>query len=260
MATDDTAGRTAPAPPHRPRPPLRAVSLLVPLALLLAGCASSDGGSGGSARAVRKPPAGAPFDYQLSAPYRPSKGVRVLSRDRVARPASGRYTVCYVNAFQSQPGKRAARWWEDTHPDLLLRDGRGKPVVDEDWNEPLLDISSGTKRKRLIRIVGRWIDGCAERGFDAVEPDNLDSYERSHGLLDTGDAAAFARLLARRAHAGGLAIAQKNTADLLKEHRRIGFDFAVTEECARYRECGRYARAYEGRVFDVEYRERDFTR
>ncbi|GAA4482587.1 hypothetical protein GCM10023191_002970 [Actinoallomurus oryzae] len=105
--------------------------------------------------------------------------------------------------------------------------------------------------------MGAWIDGCAHRGFQAVEPDNLDSYERSGGRLTPGDNVAFAALLARRAHADGLAIGQKNTAELLSRRQSIGFDFAVAEECGRYDECDRYASAYPGRVFDIEYRERD---
>lgn len=239
------------------------------LALLSSLAACSSGGSdeagpgrsatGRSGDGVRRPAADAAFDYQLGGAYAPPAKTRAVSRDRSADPAPGVYNICYVNAFQSQPGTKAARWWQREHPDLLLRDDEGDPVVDEDWREPLLDISTGKKRAALAEIVGKWIDGCAESGFDAVEPDNLDSYERSDGLLTPGHAAAFARLLAERAHRSGLAIAQKNTTDLLDERRRIGFDFAVTEECARYQECPDFAAAYDGKVFDVEYVKKDFT-
>ncbi|MFK4069781.1 endo alpha-1,4 polygalactosaminidase [Streptomyces sp. NPDC029674] len=233
---------------------------------LLAGCvgcstagSGGPGDSGGSGRdEVRQPPVDAAFDYQLGGPYAPPSKVRAVSRDRTADPAPGRYNICYVNAFQAQPGKAAARWWQREHSTLLLRDEEGHEVVDEDWQEPLLDISTEKKRAALAEIVGKWIDGCAEAGFDAVEPDNLDSYERSDGLLTTGDAAAFARLLARRAHSEGLAIAQKNTTDLLDHRERIGFDFAVTEECARYKECPDFVSAYDGKVFDIEYVTKDF--
>ncbi|GAB2819158.1 endo alpha-1,4 polygalactosaminidase [Actinoallomurus bryophytorum] len=203
------------------------------------------------------PPPGASFDYQIGAAYPPAHGVRVVSRDRSSSPAAGLYSICYVNAFQVQPSELG--WWKGTHPDLLLR-GPGGPVVDEDWNEALLDLSTPAKRTEAATIVGGWIDGCARRGFQAVEPDNLDSYERSDGHLTRSDNAAFAGLLARRAHAAGLAIGQKNAAELLPRHASIGFDFAVTEECGRYGECERYASAYANRVFDIEYRTNDFTR
>jgi hypothetical protein len=31
------------------------------------------------------------------------------------------------------------------------------------------------------------------------------------------------------------------------------FDFAVTEECVRFEECGAYAEVYDDRVIDIEY-------
>ena len=60
------------------------------------------------------------------------------------------------------------------------------------------------------------------------------------------------------AHADGLAIAQKNTAELGRRGPALGFDFAIAEECAVYRECGRYIRPYGGRVYEIEYRRRSF--
>ncbi|MEU0126497.1 endo alpha-1,4 polygalactosaminidase [Streptomyces sp. NPDC006289] len=225
---------------------------------VLAGCTPTDQRPAGatsergaeSARPV-EPTAGMAFDYQIGGGYRPSSEVEAVSRDREDEPADGLYNVCYVNAFQTQPGE--LKWWEDNHPGLLLRDRDGEPVIDEGWDEVLLDTSTADRRTRLAEIVGGWIDGCADSGFQAVEPDNLDSFERSHGELTKAHNAAFAEMLARRAHDAGLAIGQKNTTDLLPEHEKIGFDFAVTEECAQFDECGAYADAYDDRVFAIEY-------
>jgi hypothetical protein len=207
---------------------------------------------------VVPPPGNAAFDYQLGGAYRPASGVRIVVRDRRAAPARGRYGVCYVNAFQSQPSEAA--WWRAEHPDLLLRRD-GRPVADEDWpDELLLDTSTAPKRKAITGIVGGWIDGCAAAGFDAVEPDNLDSWTRSRGALRREHNVALARLLAARAHAAGLAIAQKNAAELAPRGRRIGFDFAIAEECQVYDECGAYVRAYGRRVLEVEYDDAGGTR
>ncbi|MEU4929848.1 endo alpha-1,4 polygalactosaminidase [Streptomyces yokosukanensis] len=237
-----------------------AVALTITLSAL-AGCDS--GGSGGSddlggrnrkgtgasqPTAVRLPPRGAGFDYQIGGAYPPPKGVRIVSRDRSDSPAPGLYNICYVNAFQAQPEERSS--WP---ADLLLRDAHGKAVIDEDWNEALLDIGTPAKRERVARHVGEWIDGCAKKGFDAVEPDNYDSYTRSRHLLTAADATAFMTLLSRHAHARHLAIAQKNTADLAGVRERAGLDFAVTEECGQYDECGVYAKAFDDRVVDIEY-------
>ncbi|WP_037568598.1 endo alpha-1,4 polygalactosaminidase [Phaeacidiphilus oryzae] len=214
------------------------------------GAAAGRGAASGRA-AVRLPAAHAGFDYQIGGAYPPAAGVRVVSRDRSDPPPAGRYGICYVNAFQAQPDELG--WWRRHHPELLLRGADGTPVIDRDWNEALLDVSSRARRTRLAAVVGAWIDGCARDGYQAVEPDNLDSYQRSQGRLSASDNAAFARLLAARAHADGLAIGQKNTAELLGRRAGIGFDFAVTEECGRYGECAAYASAYADRVFDVEY-------
>lgn len=229
-------------PPNRTAVRLKAgVALLV---LALTGCGTGEP----APKAPRLPPRHAGFDYQIGGAYSPPAGVRVVTRDRADSPAPGLYNVCYVNAFQAQPQERA-----DWPGDLLLRDRAGRVVIDEDWDEPLLDIGTPAKRERVARRVNRWIDGCAEKGYDAVEPDNYDSYTRSRHLLTPADATAFMRLLTRHAHARHLAVGQKNTPELAGRRERAGLDFAVAEECGQYDECEVYARAYDDRVLDIEY-------
>ncbi|MFC6593478.1 endo alpha-1,4 polygalactosaminidase [Kitasatospora paranensis] len=224
------------------------------------GTASARAGAAaaGAGHQVTLPAPGAGFDYQIGGPYTPPPGVAAVSRDRTAPAAAGMYNICYVNAFQAQPD--ATDWWQQNHPDLLLRDSGGDPVVDQDWHEALLDVSTADKRTRLAAIVGGWIDDCAAKGYQAVEPDNLDSYDRSGGRLSKSSNAAFAELLADRAHGAGLAIGQKNTTAMLDQRTAVGFDFAVAEECGRYGECGAFASAYGNRVFVIEYRAADFDK
>lgn len=229
-------------PPNRTAVRLKAGVAL--LALALTGCGTGEP----APRAPHLPPRHAGFDYQIGGAYSPPAGVRVVTRDRADSPAPGLYNVCYVNAFQAQPQERA-----DWPADLLLRDRAGRVVIDEDWDEPLLDIGTPAKRERVAQRVNRWTDGCAEKGYDAVEPDNYDSYTRSRHLLTPADATAFMRLLTRHAHARHLAVGQKNTPELAGERERAGLDFAVAEECGQYDECEVYARAYDDRVLDIEY-------
>ncbi|MDZ5619969.1 endo alpha-1,4 polygalactosaminidase [Nocardioides bizhenqiangii] len=199
---------------------------------------------------------GQDVDYQLG-------GVRddlpddvgIVVRDRKAAPLAGRYNVCYVNGFQTQPDER--RFWREHHWRLVLKDD-GRPVVDSAWGEWVLDIRTREKRRALARIVGGWTDRCADDGFDAVEYDNLDSFSRSHRLVTRRHAKAFARLLVGRAHDAGLPVGQKNWAEW--DGSTIGFDFAVAEECGRWRECRRYAASYGDHVLAIEYRRRDFRR
>lgn len=250
----------SPAPFYRRRATIAAAALGV-TATLGAGVLMSNAFAGGNAtsavKKVKLPPVNASFDYQIGGAYTPPKGVRVVSRDRAAKPAKGLYNICYVNAFQAQPD--ALGWWKKNHPELVLRDRSKRVVIDEDWGEALLDTSTAAKRTKLASVVGGWFTGCAKKGFQAVEPDNLDSYERSGGRLTKADNTAFVTLLARRAHAAGLAIAQKNAAELLGSRAKIGFDFAIAEECGEYSECGGYAKTYSNRVFDIEYNTKGFN-
>ncbi|WP_431805626.1 endo alpha-1,4 polygalactosaminidase [Microbacterium paraoxydans] len=238
-----------------------AAALALAAGLMLAGCgalpatapgsaAGDDAGAGAdTSPEVTLPPGDALPDYQLGGAYDPPVGVGVVGRDRAAEPARGVYSICYVNGFQTQPGELAD--WPD---DLLLRPG-GEVAFDPDWpDEALLDTSTADRRSRIAAIVGPWIEGCAASGFQAVEFDNLDSYTRSQGALDLDDNLALAALLVTVAHDAGLAAGQKNAAEDAAELReRAGFDFAVTEECAAYDECGAYAAVYGEHVIDIEY-------
>ena len=57
-------------------------------------------------------------------------------------------------------------------------------------------------------------------------------------------------------------MAQKNTLQLSRRQSRarIGFDFAISEECARYRECGDWLPRFGSHVIYIEYRRSDFKR
>jgi hypothetical protein len=205
------------------------------------------------------PTGNAAFDYQIGEPYTPPTGVTVVSRDRTASPAKGLYNICYINAFQAQPD--AESWWRTNHPELLLHDASGNLVIDKDWDEILLDFSTEAKRAALTTVVGDWINGCASKGFQAVEPDNLDSWTRSKGLLTEPEAVAYAASLTSYAHGQGLAVGQKNTADLsTADARKVGFDFAVAEECADFDECQNYTATYGNRVFVIEYSQSEFAK
>lgn len=210
-------------------------------------------GSGPTAAGARLPPAAGRFSYQIGGPYAVPAGVRIVDRDRTAAAAPGTYSICYVNAFQAQPD--ALDWWQHNHPELLLHHD-GRLVIDEQWQEPLLDIA---KPNQLMMVVGGWIDGCARSGYQAVEADNLDSYTRSDGELTRDQALAFGRLLAIRAHHDQLALAQKNAAELSAAARAAGFDFAVAEECQVFAECDQYTNVYGDELIEIEYSDQDST-
>ena len=142
--------------------------------------------AGASPHAVSLPPAHAGFDYQIGGAYTPPAGVSVVGRDHEDAPAAGLYNICYVNAFQAQEGAEG-----DWNSGLLLHDANGDIVYDGDWGEALLDVSTAAKRQAIADKVDGWIDDCAAKGYQAVEPDNYDSYTRSKKLLTSAEAESY---------------------------------------------------------------------
>ncbi len=204
-----------------------------------------------STAAVRLPPVGAIFDYQLGGGYRPPAGVSVVARDATEAPAAGTYGICYVNGFQTQPDRSS--WWLEHYPNLVLHVD-GEPFVDEGWpDEYLLDTSTAANRAAIARVLTPTIRSCATAGYSAVEFDNLDSFTRSDGELTANGAMDMAARLIAVAHANGLAAAQKNAAELTARGHSAGFDFAVAEECHRWDECSEYTDVYGAHVLDIEY-------
>ncbi|MFF2368956.1 endo alpha-1,4 polygalactosaminidase [Agromyces sp. NPDC058110] len=230
---------------HRPGRILT-LGVLAIAATLLSGCATA---SDGDRADVSVPPAGTAPDYQLGGAYEPDAAVGTVARDRTSAPDPDRYSICYVNGFQTQPGERGL--W----PDDVVLEHDGAEVVDPDWpDEVLLDTSTPERRDRIVDVVGPWVRGCADDGFDAVEFDNLDSYTRSGGAMSLDDNLELAAALVGIAHAAGLAAGQKNAAEASERlHDEAGFDFAVVEECLAYDECGAYSDVYGDHVIAIEY-------
>ncbi|GAA1665995.1 endo alpha-1,4 polygalactosaminidase [Fodinicola feengrottensis] len=217
-----------------------------------------------AAAAVTLPPAHGQFDYQIGGAYPPAASVAIVDRDRTSTPVAGKYNICYINALQTQPDGDnppaepdygTVSWWVKYHNDLVLKDSKGKPVIDTDWKEALLDVSTDAKRQSILTIEEGWIDGCQTSGFQAIEPDNLDSYSRSGGRLTFAQDKAFMVLFVPYAHTKGLAVAQKNTNSEFGTTGKteVGFNFAIAEECGFYDECGDYAAAYGNNYIEIEY-------
>ncbi len=109
--------------------------------------------------------------------------------------------------------------------------------------------------KELEPLMAKRMDMCREKGFDAVEPDNMDGYANPTGFpLTADDQLRYNRLIARLAHDRGMAVGLKNDLDQIPQ--LVGdFDFAVNEQCAQYDECERLTPFIEAgkAVFHAEY-------
>lgn len=157
--------------------------------------------------------------------------------------AAGAHVICYFNAG----GSETFRDDFGSFPDGV----QGKPL--DDWpGEAWLDVR---EIDVLLPIMAKRMDECVEKGFDGVDPDNLDGYTNDTGFpLTPGDALVYQRELITLAHDRGLAIGLKNTMDLIPE-LADEIDFAVNEQCQQYGECDTYEAliALDKPVFNVEY-------
>nr|WP_220386521.1 endo alpha-1,4 polygalactosaminidase [Frankia sp. ArI3] len=127
----------------------------------------------------------------------------------------------------------------------------GKPV--DGWpGESWLDVR---RPARLAEPLGRRLDTCRDKGFDAVEPDNVDAYSTDSGFpLTEDDQLRFNRWTAEQVHARGMGVALKNDPDQVEA--LVGdVDFAVVESCLTYEECDAYGPFLDAgkAVLHVEY-------
>lgn len=201
-----------------------------------------------------QPPPGVGFDYQLGGDYPLPEGAELVVRQWAdGEPDDEAYSVCYVNAFQTEAEPGSADHADNWPPGTVWLEGE-----DPAWpGEHPIDLSSNRQRRTAAEFVQARLEECRARGFDAVELDNLDTFLRyPDAPFDRDDTIAYARLLVVEATDLGLAVGQKNTVELLDIARsEIGFGFAIVEECGETEECQTFVDTYEGRVYAVEYTE-----
>jgi endo-alpha-1,4-polygalactosaminidase (GH114 family) len=131
----------------------------------------------------------------------------------------GSRVICYISVGS----------WEDWRPD---QDQFPTQALGDDYagwpGEKWLDIR---QIDLLAPVLRARFDLCKEKGFDGIEPDNIDGYTNETGFpLTYQDQIDFNTWLAQEAHARGLSIGLKNdslqTGDLLPY-----FDWALSEDC-----------------------------
>ncbi len=228
---------------------------LVRIAVVLAAVALAGvyitSASGGGQTARSGNPIDGPWQLQLQGKVDVSGAARVFDIDGATVPAAtvrslhrrGRYAICYINAGSSENFRADYRRF----PASVMGKSNGWPG--ERW----LDI-------RRLDILGPILKArmrtCVRKGFDAVDPDNVDGYANDTGFpLTREDGLRYTRWLARTAHEMGLDIGLKNALELVPS-LAARFDFAVVEQCFEYDECERLQPFLRRRkpVYEVEYR------
>jgi hypothetical protein len=155
----------------------------------------------------------------------------------------GRKVVCYIDVGTWEPWRPDAKKF----PKSVLGEG----VIG--WpGEKWLDIRS---IDILAPIMKARMDLCQAKGFDAMEPDNVDGYANDSGFpLTYNDQIAYNTFIANEAHARGLSAGLKNDLEQITD-LLPSFDWALDEQCFQYTECGKLLPFIKtGKaVFEVEY-------
>ncbi len=179
-----------------------------------------------------QPEKGLTWEIQISSTPKRLKAVEAYDVDLFETPkakldemrARGIKSICYFSAGSYE------QWRSDAN---LLKPYRGAKL--KGWKgEWWIDI-----RKDEVRaVMEQRLDLAAQKGCDAVDPDNVDAYQNKNGLgLTKENQIAYLEFLAAEAHARGMAIGLKNSVELIPD-LVDDFDFTVNEECFDYKECG----------------------
>ncbi|MEX2421009.1 MAG: endo alpha-1,4 polygalactosaminidase, partial [Actinomycetota bacterium] len=197
------------------------------------------------------PPVAMSWQWQLSGTIDTSIDVQMYDVDGFETPASvvdelhgaGRLVVCYLSAGSKE------QWRPDAgrFPSRVV----GSPL--DGWpGERWLDVR---RWKVLGPIMRDRIDRCVDKGFDAVEFDNVDAWSNRSGFpLTREDQLRYNIRLANASHERGLATFLKNDVEQAATLEPY-FDAALNEECFSYDECDRLTPFIDAGkpVFAVEY-------
>ncbi len=139
--------------------------------------------------------------------------------------AQGRHVICYVDVGTAE----SFRPDYGAFPPAVL--GRSNGWPGERW----LDI----RQLGVVEpIMAARLQICREKGFDAVEPDNMEGYANNSGFpLTAPQQLTYNDWIADQAHSLGMAVLQKNDGEQ-SGALQTRFDGALTEQCNQYRECG----------------------
>ncbi|WP_407543218.1 endo alpha-1,4 polygalactosaminidase (plasmid) [Deinococcus radiomollis] len=198
---------------------------------------------------IKLPPSGVVgWDLQLGAggdsDVTVPAGVKVLDVDGFSISASkvsqlnaqGVYTLCYLDVGSYEPSR----------PDSNQYPASLKLQQDPNWpGEYFLDVTDVFKPGSVLAtILTNRLEMCKDKGFSAIDPDNLQNDENIvGGRITVQQQIDFNGWVADQAHARGLAVFQKNGPDKIMLRDRTGkmmvekFDGILNEQCQQYGEC-----------------------
>jgi len=161
----------------------------------------------------------------------------------------GKIVICYIDVGAYESYRPDA----DRFPDSVI----GAPDIgwEGSW---WLDVRQIDVLEPIMRDR---IEDCRRKGFDAVEPDEMDAYGNESGFpLTYADQLAYNRAIATWVHEAGLSVGLKGDIEQAAD-LEPWFDWTLNEECFRYQECDLLAPFIEAdkAVWIAEYRPEDLT-
>ncbi|MDQ6810305.1 MAG: endo alpha-1,4 polygalactosaminidase, partial [Actinomycetota bacterium] len=212
---------------------------LAALASLTVGLTPGRGEAAGRARAVSGsrwiPPQHLTWYWQLQGAVKNGKAVSAYDIDGFENTAGevatlhaqGKRVICYIDVGTSENFRPDY----SRFPKSVLGSPNGWPG--ERW----LDIR---QLGVLEPIMQARFQICREKGFDAVEPDNMEGYANKSGFpLTAQQQLIYNDWVAETVHTLGMAVLQKNDSGQSAQ-QEPNFDGALTEQCNQYRECGAF--------------------
>jgi hypothetical protein len=180
-------------------------------------------------------------------------GENSTAADVAAIHAAGAIAVCYVDVGTLESGRSDYSQF----PSSVV----GPPV--QGWaGENWLLVTAANQSALVPLMEARFKNWCQAKGFDAIEPDNLDGWTNMVPVTEA-DNLAYDLAIGQLAHSMSLSVGAKNVMVDVNPSQYPSllstFDWALNEQCFEYSECSAYTAAGSfipaGKaVFDVEYK------
>lgn len=179
-------------------------------------------------------------------------GANSTAADVAAIHAAGAIAVCYVDVGSLEPNRPDTSQF----PSSVIG-----PAVQGWPGENWLLVTAANQSIILPLMKARFANWCQAKGFDAIEPDNLDAWTNIT-QVNEADNLAYDLAVGQAAHAIHMSVGLKNVMTDLSTSQYptflAQFDWALNEQCYENSECGVYTAAgsflpANKAVFDVEY-------
>jgi hypothetical protein len=158
--------------------------------------------------------------------------------------AQGKKVICYVDVGV----------FESYRPDASAFPAAIRGKKDSHWEGSFwVDVR---RLDVLLPIMKARFQTCRDKGFDAIEPDEVDGYSNDSGFpLTAADQLTYNRAIADLAHSLGLSVGLKGDIDQAGD-LWPSFDWTLNEQCFEFDECDLLSTSFVAHgkaVFEVEY-------